>query len=128
MALVSVEDLFLVRDDLILELADLLARRGQRIGLAIETFVTMTTHTAALCKQIATEIQRLRSLRDAIASVTLLATGLRVLFLKHGPQPETVTPVSFYIARGRAAVAPVTTRTTKLFRIVKSGEFLCSGD
>ena len=83
----------------------------------------MAAHAAALCKEIATEIQRLCSLRDTIASVTLLAAGLSVLFLKHGPEPETMTAVTFYIARRSAAVAPVTTRTTKLLRIVYLKDF-----
>ncbi len=78
----------------------------------------MATHAAALHEQIATEIQRLRTLRDAIFRVTLLAPGLRVLFFKHRPEPETMAPVSFDVAGGRTAVTPVTTGTTKLLRIV----------
>src|SRR4030095_3376866 len=37
--------------------------------------------------------------------------------------PETMTPMSFDFARGRTPVAPVTTRTTKLFRIMKLKDF-----
>src|SRR3569832_1217998 len=79
----------------------------------------MTTHAAALCEEIAPEIQRLRSLRDAIARVTLLTTRLSVLFLKHGPQPKMIPAVSFFFSSRRATVAPVTTRTTKLLGIMK---------
>src|SRR5262245_43367543 len=79
----------------------------------------MATHAAALHEQVASEIQRLRSLRDSILRVTLLAAGFRVLFLKHGPEPETMAAMSFDFAGRRAAVAPVTTRTTKLLGIVK---------
>src|SRR5215212_4001635 len=83
----------------------------------------MTAHAAALREEIATEIQGLRTLRDAIARVTLLAAGFRVLFLEHGPQPETMTAVSLHVACGGATVAPVTTRATKLFGIVKLKNF-----
>src|SRR6185369_17803702 len=110
--------LFLVRGDLIFKLSDALSRRGQRIGLAIESFVAVTTLAAALREKIAAEIQRLRALRDAIARVTLLAAGLRVLFFKHGPEPEAVTSVPLNFARGCASIAPVTTGTTKLLGIV----------
>src|SRR6185503_8327990 len=104
--------------NLILELSNLLARSGQRICLAIEPFVTMAAHAAALCKQVATEIQCLRALCDTITRMTLLAAGLSVLFFEHGPEPETMTPVTFYFARGRTPVAPVTTGATKFFGIV----------
>src|ERR671927_73988 len=110
--------LFVVSFDLIFELSDLLTRCSQRICLAIESFVTMTTHTATLHEEIAAEIQRLRTLRDAILRVALLAAGFGILFLKHRPEPETMASVSFDIAGGRTAVAPVTTGTTKLLRIV----------
>ena len=78
----------------------------------------MTAHAAALRKEVATEIQRLCSLRHTIFRVTLLAAGLGVLFFKHGPEPETMTPVTFYIARRRATVAPVTTGAAKLIRVM----------
>src|SRR5262245_11158756 len=79
----------------------------------------MTTHTAALHEQIATKVQRLRALSDAIFRVTLLAASFRVLFLEHRPEPEFILAVSFEFARSRAAVAPVATRTTKLLDIMK---------
>src|SRR5688572_15657212 len=78
----------------------------------------MATHAAALCEKISAEVQCFRAVRYTIARVTLLATCLRVLFLEHGPQPETMAAVTFRFARGGAAVAPVTTRTTKLLRTV----------
>src|ERR1700752_1131062 len=78
----------------------------------------MAAHAAALCKQVATEIQRFRSLRDTIARVTLLATGLCVFFFEHGPEPETMTSVTLYFACRCTTVAPVTTGTTKFFWIV----------
>src|ERR1051326_407832 len=116
-------DLFFVRSDLVFELADLLSRRSQRVSLTIESFVTMTTHATALHEQIASEIQCLRSLRDAIFRVTLLAAGFRILFLEHRPEPETMAAVSLDLAGRRATVAPVTTRTTKLLGIVKLQNF-----
>ena len=54
----------------------------------------MTTHAAALRKEIATEIQSFRSLRDAIARVALLATGFNILLLEQRPQPEAVPTMS----------------------------------
>src|SRR5690349_4441589 len=78
----------------------------------------MTTHTAALHESIASEIQRDGAVSHAILGVALLATRLRVFFLEHGPQPETILPMAFQLTRSRAAVAPVTTRTAKLLRIV----------
>jgi len=98
--------------------AMLLARSRKRVCLAIETFVTMTTHATALCEQVTAEVQRLRALRNAIARVTLLAAGFRVLFLEHGPQPETMPAVSFHFTRGGATVAPVTTGAAKLLGVV----------
>ncbi len=101
----------------------MLARAGQRIGFAIETFVAMATHAAAFREQVASEIERVSALRHTIARVTLLAAGLSVLFLEHGPQPEAMTSVTFRVAGGGAAVTPVTTRAAKFFRIVNLEEF-----
>ncbi len=70
-------DLLFVRDDLILQLAHLLAGARERVSLAIETFVTMATHAAAFREKIAAEVQRVSAVSDAIARVTLLAAGLR---------------------------------------------------
>ena len=111
-------NLFLIRADLILELSDRLPRARQRIRLAIETFVTMTTHAAAFREQVAPKVQHFCALGHTIARVTLLASGLSVLFLKHGPQPEAMAAVSLRDVSGRAAITPVTTRTTELLRTV----------
>src|ERR1044072_1482604 len=78
----------------------------------------MTTHPAALHKQVATEIQSRGTVSNAILRVTLLATSLRVLFLEHGPEPKTVLLMAFDLARRCTPVAPVKTRTAKLLRIV----------
>ena len=83
----------------------------------------MTTHAAALRKQIASEIKHLGSLGYAIASVTLLAPGFGVLFLEHGPQPEAMATMSLGDRGGGAAITPVTTCTTKFFRIVSLKDF-----
>ena len=112
------ENLFLVRGDLILELASRLPRGRQPVCLTIETFVTMTTHATALLKKVAAKVQCSGALRHAIARVTLLAARFGVLLLKHRPQPETMASVTFDLARSCTPVAPVTTGTTKLLRVV----------
>ena len=106
-------DLLLVAGDLIFELADILSRATQSIRLAIKSFVAMTTHAAALVEKIASQIQRVSSLRNAILRVTLLAAGLSVFLFKHRPEPELVSPVALHFARRGAAVAPMATRATK---------------
>src|SRR5688572_17358236 len=83
----------------------------------------MATHAAALCEKISPEVQCLSAVRYAVARVTLLATCLRVLFLEHGPEPETMAAVTFRFAGGGAAIAPVTTCTTKLLRTVDLKDF-----
>ncbi len=83
----------------------------------------MATHAATLGEEVAAEVQRFRALRYAIARMTLLATGFRVLFLKHGPQPETVTAMPLGVVRGSATVTPVTTRAAKLFRTMNLEHF-----
>src|SRR5678815_3486237 len=103
---------------------DLLTSAGERISFAIEAFVTMATHTTALREKIAAEVQSVSAVGDAISRVTLLTARLRVLFLKHGPEPEAMAPVPFHVAGSRASVAPVTTRTTEFLRIVYRENFL----
>ena len=93
---------------------------GFVVGLGLTGFFAIrhSTWTKEMREKIAAEIQRRRAIGHAIARVALLATGLSVLFLKHGPEPEAMTSVTFLFARSRAAVAPVTTRATKFFGIV----------
>src|SRR5438445_4393977 len=87
--------LLLVGRNLILELAYCLPGVGQRIRLAIETFVAMTAHAAPLIEKIATQIQRLSPLRHAIFLVALLATRFGVLLLEHRPEPKLVKAMPF---------------------------------
>src|SRR4029079_13404592 len=116
-------DLFLVANDLVFQLADVLSRAAERVGLAIEAFVAMTAHATALVEEVAPKVQRVGALRHAIFCVTLLAAGLGVFFFKHRPQPKLVPPVAFDFARGSAAVSPVTAGTTKLIRRVNLQNF-----
>src|SRR6185503_8289754 len=83
----------------------------------------MAAHAAAFGEKIAAEVERVGALRNTITRVTLLAPGLDVLFFKHRPKPETMTPVALDVAGGGAAVAPVTTRAAKLLRIVNAQHF-----
>ena len=83
----------------------------------------MTAHAAALVEKISTEIQRVSALRHAIFRMTLLAAGFGVLFLKQRPEPVLVTAMTLHFAGRRAAVAPMTTGTTKALRIVNLQQF-----
>src|SRR5947207_1497309 len=115
--------LFLIAGDLILKLADALSRGAQRICFAIESFVAVATHATALVEKVAAKVERVGSLRNSIFSVTLLAAGLRILFLKHRPEPELVTAVALHITGRRAAITPVTTRTAKPIRRMNLQDF-----
>src|SRR5258706_6426851 len=110
--------LAIVSGNLILELADRLARIGQGVTLAIECLHAMTTDTATLIEEILAQIQSVRALRHAVVRMTHLATGLSVLFMKQRMQPEWILSVSFNCAGGGAAITAVASGATKSLRIV----------
>src|SRR5215813_10579598 len=69
----------LIRSDLLLQLRNLLARVGQRVGFAIESFHAMTADTATLVEQIFPEVQSVCALSYPVIRVAHLATRLSVL-------------------------------------------------
>ena len=116
-------NLLLVAGDLIFKLADTLPRATQRVRLAVKAFVAMTSHAAPLVEKIASQVQRIGPLRDAILRVTLLAASLGVFLLKHWPEPEPVSPVALLFTRRRTSVTPVAARATKPIGSVYLQEF-----
>src|SRR5258708_5806666 len=78
----------------------------------------MTTHTAALIKKIAAQIQSIGPLGHSIFRVALLTVRFGVFLFEHGPQPEFIQAVGFFFSGGGAAVTPVTARTAETLRLV----------
>ena len=54
--------LALVGVDLFFQLRDHLPRVGERIGFAVEPFVTMATDAAAILEEVFAEVERIRAL------------------------------------------------------------------
>ena len=111
-------DLALPFGFLLFELADLLVGRGHLFRLAVETFVTMAAHAAAQAESFAPGVQRVRHFRDDLFDVALLAAGLEVFPMMHGPEPEFVTSVGLDGAIDCGAIAAVARRAAELLRIV----------